>query len=119
MQILKYYPDRNVIVMVNGWRAVFNLTTGEDDYETEFIDVFPDKKYRIVGARYGSFSDNEGDLRLYIQKKKGKGYETIIDLMQLLELPSRRDFYLVYQGSFYLLYMDAWWKVSFTQTESK
>lgn len=112
MQIEKYYPDEDII-MLGSYQRLFNLSNGEDAYLVERTDKL-NEGLTIVGAQYNGEYHEDGKLQLLVQCRNIYGrWETVVDLTELLDEPSRLDFYFVVKGKLYFLSYDEWWIVNF------
>lgn len=113
MRIEKYYPEEDLILLNEiAQKRLIRLSNGEDAYLTERTDKL-NGGLTIVGAQYNGEYHSDGSLQLLVQSRsKSGGRQTVVDLTQLLNEPSRLDFYFVVEGKLYILSYDEFWSVN-------
>lgn len=112
VNIQRYYPDKDIIVSNE---YIFNLKSGENDYEIEFNNPIS-RKIRIVGVRYGD--ENNEEIELLLQERRNKNYITLFNFQEIKDSPYLRQSYHVMNKKIYLSLYDEWWEISIKRVQS-
>lgn len=118
MNLELYYPDDDIIGLRAVYPRQFNLSDGEDAYLIERTDQL-NGDLQLIGVQYNGVYSKESDVQLLLQEPDADGKrQTVLDFTQLLDEPTRLDFYHVIDGRLYFLSYDEWWSVNFEKTDA-
>lgn len=108
----KYYPDRDIIKFANEWadpQWVFNLTTGNYDYEPEYTRYAKGRKFRTVAT---TVFEGLHDLELQAVNERLKKYVGLINLTDYIDHEFETGEYF-WVGEIFYAYdsvNDRWWR---------
>lgn len=117
MNLEQYYPEEDIIRLSAMSPRLFNLSDGEDAYLIERTDRL-NGDLQLIGVQYDGVYSEAYDLQLLLREPDADGkLQTVLDFTQLLDEPTRLDFYHVIDGRLYFLSYDEWWSVNFEKTD--
>lgn len=110
MNFSKYYPKEDIIVFENYDKSVFNLRSGEDEYDPAYVQYAPGGKFRLI---YQAYSYLDPAVLWQIYDGKTKTYKTLADLSPFVANRSWR--YLIDEDVLYIYYFDNSWDGNSTE----
>lgn len=109
----KYYPDRDIIKFKSEWadpQWIFNLTTGDYDYDPEYTSYAKGRKLRTVST---TVFEGLHDLELQIMNDRLKKYVGLINLTDYIDHEFKTGEYF-WVGEVFYAYdsvNDRWWRL--------